>query len=347
MGRSKGGKRRRTDSQGHSKVTRALLGLRYGTPSWTTWISDALSISRSLHRKEQFDVVMFHSLPWHAHLAGYWVARELGIPWFANFNDPLSFARFASNPAQQAAYGPGLTERLWTRRILTRPEVITFPCSRLRDDILRAVPRKERTVVIPHIGSAISQSEIQTNLFTLVHAGKLGGNDLTSRSSDAFLEGLRRVIDKNTSARGGVKLLLVGPEDSATNAAISRLRLDDHIIRTGRVSYEESLKYIAQASVCVLIEGEVEEGVFLPSKLCDYLVAKKPVIALSPRRGRQMISLKKAVLFGWMQTIRKQFLAQSSSYMSRLVKGSCTNGRRLHVSLIASLVMRSQRNTAT
>jgi hypothetical protein len=53
----------------------------------------------------------------------------------------------------------------------------------------------------------------------------------------------------------------------------------------GRVSYEESLRFIGKASVCVLVEGQFQEGIFLPSKLVDYLAAFKPVLALSPRNG--------------------------------------------------------------
>ncbi len=34
-----------------------------------------------------------------------------------------------------------------------------------------------------------------------------------------------------------------------------------------------------------LVEGNFPEGIFLPSKLADYLVAGKPVLALSPARG--------------------------------------------------------------
>src|SRR5262249_51379562 len=52
-----------------------------------------------------------------------------------------------------------------------------------------------------------------------------------------------------------------------------------------RVSYEQSLEHIAAAALCVLVEADLPEGVFLPSKLCDYLAARKPVLALSPDRG--------------------------------------------------------------
>jgi hypothetical protein len=45
------------------------------------------------------------------------------------------------------------------------------------------------------------------------------------------------------------------------------------------------MHYIAQALLCVLVERDLAEGVFSPSKLCDYISAKKPVLALSPGVG--------------------------------------------------------------
>ena len=35
----------------------------------------------------------------------------------------------------------------------------------------------------------------------------------------------------------------------------------------------------------MLVEADIPEGIFLPSKLVDYISARKPVLALSPRVG--------------------------------------------------------------
>jgi hypothetical protein len=51
------------------------------------------------------------------------------------------------------------------------------------------------------------------------------------------------------------------------------------------MSYIESVQRIASATVCLLVEGNMPEGIFLPSKFPDYVYAGKPVIALSPSIG--------------------------------------------------------------
>ena len=53
----------------------------------------------------------------------------------------------------------------------------------------------------------------------------------------------------------------------------------------GLVSYERSLEYIKSASVCILVEKTMNEGIFFPAKFVDYIAARKPVLALSPSVG--------------------------------------------------------------
>jgi hypothetical protein len=60
---------------------------------------------------------------------------------------------------------------------------------------------------------------------------------------------------------------------------------------SGIVSFEPSMPpeavqgWMAAADVALLIEADLEEGVFFPSKLSDYLAGSRPILALSPRRG--------------------------------------------------------------
>lgn len=51
------------------------------------------------------------------------------------------------------------------------------------------------------------------------------------------------------------------------------------------VPYKESLAFIQDYDVCMLIEAACEEGIFLPSKVSDYMQNSKPIMALSPKIG--------------------------------------------------------------
>ena len=42
---------------------------------------------------------------------------------------------------------------------------------------------------------------------------------------------------------------------------------------------------VAEATVCVLLEADVSDGIFLPGKVADYVGARRPMLAVSPAEG--------------------------------------------------------------
>jgi hypothetical protein len=206
------------------------------------------------------------------------------VPWFVNINDPLDFAPFIADPAARRQWSPRLDERRWHRRILRTADVVTFPCERLRKHVMRGVHRSGPSVDVPHVAIRGGRSTAK-GAFLVIHAGRLGMNELTSRSTHTVLDGFVQLVRRYADKRHLIKLRFVGPADPDVRAAVAARGLEDVVEHTGTVGYDESLDHISEASACLLVEGAFSEGVFLPSKLCSYLVARKPVIALSPANG--------------------------------------------------------------
>lgn len=273
---------------GREPIRSIRMAVRYQTSFYSRWVEDAIREAVRLHCARKFDIVYSRSLPMIGHVVGFWCAKIFGVPWIANINDPWEFH-----------FVPGLsypkTSRLneaaylfWLKRTIRSADLITYPCQQLHrfHEKLSGIPH--RAEIVPHIGTRSVSKMIQPSFlrsFNLVHAGKLGVSEITGRSPMALLTGLRRFLDLHIDAQPVTKLTLVGQKDKATELLIEQLGMGANVQSIGRVSYEESLKYIASASACILVEGDFEEGIFFPSKLADYLAAAKPVIALSPKTG--------------------------------------------------------------
>jgi hypothetical protein len=267
-----------------ARTTGAWLSIRYQTQSWARWIHKVVSQAEAEHRRLPFDLVVSRALPRHAHAAGFWVSTTLQLPWIANMNDPWDLSEFCVDPSDSRAQRANVSWRLWWRRVCARADAVTFACDRLRDYCLRNVPQPRKVEVIPHIGYQVNPRNASSKFF-LVHAGRMGGNDITGRNANGFLNALRQFLDEMPHARERTRLALVGPEDSQTMQVVGQLGLGDVVTANGRLSYEQSLQVIAEASACLLLEGPLREGVFLPSKLVDYIAARKPILAVSPRVG--------------------------------------------------------------
>jgi len=264
----------------------ALTGLQFQTPWHSRWVQTVLRKAQELNAQSRFDFVYSRSLPMAAHIAGYWCARKLKLPWVASINDPWDFQLYSGEGTTSISRFARETYLFWLKRTLSTADLVTYPSRGLHEFHARLAKMEHRGEVIPHIGySAAPNTEFSKRQFRLVHAGMLGAQDKTGRSTDALLVGLKTFLDSTPQAAAETALLLVGPEDKQTQTRIMKLGLDKNVRSIGRVSYEESLTHIASASVCVLVESIMDEGIFLPSKLADYVACKKPVLALSPNRG--------------------------------------------------------------
>ena len=257
---------------------------RFQTLSHPRWVSAAIHTAKLLHGERKFDLVYTRSLPTTSHIVGFWCAKILKLPWIANINDPWASQFFPVDGGPKLSAFLTAENLFWLRRTIRSADLITFPCRRLMDFHLRLAKLSHPAQVIPHIGyksKRVGQSS--DGQFRLVHAGRLLASE--GRFGSALLLGLKAFLDSSAEAAADVKLILVGPGDRETEKLISEMGLQRNIEIVGRVNYQSSLDYIASASVCVMIESRVDEGIFFASKLADYLAHGKPVLALSPAIG--------------------------------------------------------------
>jgi glycosyltransferase involved in cell wall biosynthesis len=261
--------------------------VRYQTQQYARWTGAAVEEAKRIHSRRPFDLVYSRSLPMFSHIAGYWCAKNLRLPWIAGINDPWDWHLFPVKVANKVPI-PSALSTFWMKRTFHRADLLIYPNTRLHAYHEKISGIRHDSLIVPHVGTARNQATragALSRIFALVHAGKLGSSEATGRSVLPLLHGLRLFLADFPEAAKITKLMLVGPSDAKTESIVSDLQLETIVSATGRVMYEESQTIIQAAAVCVLIEADMKEGIFLPSKLVDYLSAGKPVLALSPRVG--------------------------------------------------------------
>src|SRR5579875_1406856 len=270
--------------------------LRFGTVFFSRWVRDVVDLAEQLHAANPFDLVQSRSLPMIAHVAGYHVSKRLSIPWNANINDPWDFHLFPDAMRRHRLHRyihavrallyfqrVEVISNYWMRKTFRNSDLVTYCSSRLRNYHLALADIPHRSTVLPHIGWSLPSRPGQG--LHLVHAGKLGANEFTGRSTRTLLHGMAAFVQKHQPRPSEFFLTLVGPEDPETANLVRMLGLQEFVHSVGPVSYEESLRWIASATVCVLVEARMDEGIFFPSKCADYIAAGKPILAFSPQTG--------------------------------------------------------------
>lgn len=269
-----------------------MLGCTADDYAWSSAAADkAVSLLRK-RNKETFDLVYSRLNHFRSHLAMLRVTRRMPeVPWCAHFSDPWPGHLYPEGykfPATQSGLMEKRSEST-LNRILERADSLTFPAERLMRFIL-ADPRKKYLAkghVVPHLGHFQKpKSHDRTvakveGIFTIVFTGFL----LRQRHPGIFLRALRRFLDCTPATQGKVKVLFVGRNMPLVEDDINALDLHDVVSALPYSNPDEVWPLMCEADVLLLLESQMQEGVFMPSKLADYLSARRPILALSPEVG--------------------------------------------------------------
>jgi glycosyltransferase involved in cell wall biosynthesis len=248
------------------------------------WAVPAAQRALQLTCSKTYDVILSRALPATAHLAAFIVAGKTGIPWIANWNDPVPDYLFPPPYARGngARIRMGFWESRYYRALLRRAAWHTFPCERLRNYISGYLSHDIaiRSSVIPHVApEPIERIRAQKPIFNLLYAGSLR----KPRDPRPFLIGIRKFLNTTAAADIEVSFITDRPEDVIDGVREHSL---ERIVRIdpGR-PYEEMPQVLLQADVLVIIEADMKEGIFIPSKFVDYVQTGRPILAISPRTG--------------------------------------------------------------
>ncbi len=140
--------------------------------------------------------------------------------------------------------------------------------------------------IMPHIliKKEISpKNDNKDNVFKIIHTGSVG----KERNPENFLNAFSQVISLHPDWK--ITVTFIGIIDRAKNSLlydlIDKYNLKETVSVLEPIPYKECQDFIQDFDVCLLIEAPCQEGIFLPSKIIDYLQNKKQVLAVSPLSG--------------------------------------------------------------
>ena len=282
----------------HAKVF-LLTGYTY---IWADWAYPAIKACEELIKKNEYDYIYTYNAP--SEIVGVYISKKYGVKWVATWNDPYCWAKYPS------PYGKGVDASvpfISQRLIDTIGKYVyrnIFPSSRLRDYMLKYIPHieKESCVICPHIVlDTPLKNETDRGVLQILHAGALG----RERNPMTFLKGLKTFLDNNPEAKIEVTFLGVFERSDGSDSVnyINENNLGKYVRMLPPVNYNDSLKIISDYHVCMLIEAPCEEGIFLPSKVADYMQCNKPIFAVSPLNGTMNDMYKKGEI-GYFADVR-------------------------------------------
>ncbi|MFH7587457.1 glycosyltransferase [Oceanimonas smirnovii] len=262
------------------------------------YVEKVLDFYRQLKEHNHYRVMISHSHEIASHLAAMAIKKaNPELRWVASFGDPI-----AANPFNESYKFPMLEEDSRTEtEVLQLADriVVTNPYQQAIVTESQALPvDSNKFYVLPHCFDERmypSQSELaddalrqttEEKIFRFMHVGMLYK---FKRTSEPFMRGAQRLLQKHPELKGRFTLEFYGANDRYIQAAAD-YGLEGIASFKGTVSYLESLSVMTQADCLLLRDADFsDQGLhdtpFYPGKLADYLGAKKPVLAVTMASG--------------------------------------------------------------
>lgn len=249
------------------------------------WVARAVEEGTFLLKNEKFDCIISRSPNDIAHVVGYHLARRFQIPWIANWNDPAS-PIWPEPYCMKDSFVSKQIQNLYTKLLLRNADCNTFPADSLRMHFQKNYPflSKQSCAIIPHIGliqaylPKTKKIERKDKVMHLCHAGNLSAE----RNPEMFFKALARF---NVRFPGKIHLDILGHRTSDCDRLQKKYDLDELIGYPGSFPYLKAMEKMAEYDVLVLLEAQMETGVFFASKTVDYVQLNKPILAISPPHG--------------------------------------------------------------
>jgi glycosyltransferase involved in cell wall biosynthesis len=233
------------------------------------WIGPGIAKGRRLLADERYDAI-FSSYPrGSTHLIAAALARSSGLPWLADYRDPWPTHQFRRYPTPLHRRAHFALER-WALAVASMATATNEP---IADDLRRRYPRLAGRVEVLPNGFDRAEDVDDIDLgdgFWLVHTGRL-----YSRGAKA-----ERLLAALADLPDDVKMLFVGVDGPALMTKAAALGIADRVRVEPFVQRPRALGFQRAADALVLITGDAPEA--LSSKIFEYLVAGKPVFAVTP-----------------------------------------------------------------
>lgn len=273
------------DSARHLAVRGRYLGCTAFPDRWVTWWPGGVAACLRLIRRYRPQAVWSTFPVATAHLIGLTVRRLTGLPWIAEFRDPMVQAVHRLGPAADTVW------RRFEGAVVRRASRCVFATPGMRHDYAARYPGHDAaswTVIENGYdegvfaeaersgGAAASRLD---GVVRLVHSGILYGE---GRDPLPFFRALKEVAATRPER---LEVVLRASGDAETHERLAAdLGLSQIVNVAPAVGYGEAIREMLAADGLLVFQGAVFNKQ-IPAKVYEYLRAGRPILALTDPAG--------------------------------------------------------------
>lgn len=284
------------DTARHLSIAGRYIGAMARPDRWVSWRIGAVREGMRMIREFKPQAIWSTYPIATAHLIGAELQRRSGLPWIADFRDPMVQEGYPASPLVWQSYKT-IEEQTFSRACYT---TFTTP-SAARTYQLRFTSAAKRVVVLENgydeetfstvENSSVKNQKIHPGAVTLLHSGIVYPEE---RDPTQFFEALGQLRAEGKIQAGTLKIRFrASVHDELLNSLASKYGIAEFIDCQPPIPYKEALAEMLTADgLLVMQASNCNEQI--PAKIYEYLRANRPIMALTDPLGDTAATLRSA-----------------------------------------------------
>jgi glycosyltransferase involved in cell wall biosynthesis len=275
------------DTARHLSIAGRYLGALARPDRWMTWRFDA--IRQGLRMIERYKpVAIWSTYPIAtAHQVGLSLHQRTGLPWVADFRDPMAQDGYPPDPKAWHAF-KRLEEAVVNRAqasVFTTPGAARtyrerYPSAAHRISVLENGYDEESFASAEQ--GADDRSPLQPGCVTLLHSGIVYPSE---RDPTHLMQALQQMVHDNVLRPGQLKVRFrASAHDSLLNLLAAQHGVAAFVETLPPVAYRESLAEMLRADALLVMQA-ANCNDQIPAKVYEYLRSRRPIVALTDPDG--------------------------------------------------------------
>jgi glycosyltransferase involved in cell wall biosynthesis len=263
------------------------------------WMRPIYKTAKRLKAEVRAKVIVAVSRPETDLLIGMRLKKLLGIPLIVYFSDP-----WADKPYPDDNRFLKWANLRMEGKVIKGADLVLFTNEDQQKLVMRKYPehiqRKARSINHCFDEMLYPPSASTNDRFLIRHIGRF----FKYRSPDPFIRAIHQLVKDNPKLESKLLVEFYGPLPAETLKTIRTHSLERIIKAKPSVPYLESLKLMASADLLLLVDTGSEENnfynTFFPSKLADYMGAKRNILGIASENSpsARIIKLYGGLVFG-------------------------------------------------
>ncbi|PTR09420.1 glycosyl transferase family 4 [Nitrosospira sp. Nsp5] len=281
------------DTSRHLSFMRRYPGLLALPDRWVSWSLGAIPMGLYLIRKYRPDVIWSTYPIATAHLIGLTLSRLTGLPWVADFRDPMTDVDYPPDRLTRQMYQwiEKKSVTYCTKAVLTTPGAV--------DDYKERFPQTpaSRFHLIENGYDEESFAAAEANRIkeqkknarlVLIHSGIIYPSE---RDPTQLFEALAVLTQQELISHTSLHVILrATAHDEYLLQLIDQYKIGDIVSLAPPISYREALSEMLAADGLLILQASNCNNQ-IPAKLYEYLRARRPILALTDPVGNTAAAL--------------------------------------------------------